>query len=317
MAIYIVPFFLQLDIIISWHWPSRYIQYQNDVRFTCLGLSDVTQSDLINTKLEYESLNIGAVELLSWTSIGICKAKNTRFFLFVSPSALHWFVVWRHIVLSSIPKRSGAWLVTARKRSLGQGNIFTPVCHSVHKGGGVSQHALQVVSQHALQQGGAWSRGSAPGGCLVWGSAPKGGGAWSGGVCSQGECLVWGGLLHEGGTWSGGGWWCLVETPRTATAAGGTHPTGMHSCNTYISKSESLKKIAYFPSFVHLMAFSKSILAQITKIFRENVIGFQLIKFKYGSRNHTFSCALIVVLPPKQIRSMFKQSMKSSEIQIF
>ena len=25
-------------------------------------------------------------------------------------------------------------LVTARKRSLGQGNIFTPVCHSVHEG---------------------------------------------------------------------------------------------------------------------------------------------------------------------------------------
>ena len=27
-------------------------------------------------------------------------------------------------------------LITARKRSLGQGNIFTPVCHSVHGGGG-------------------------------------------------------------------------------------------------------------------------------------------------------------------------------------
>ena len=25
--------------------------------------------------------------------------------------------------------------ITARKRSLGQGNIFTPVCHSVHRGG--------------------------------------------------------------------------------------------------------------------------------------------------------------------------------------
>ena len=34
--------------------------------------------------------------------------------------------------------------VTARKRSLGQGNIFTPVCHSVHGG---------------LLRGGAWSRG--------------------------------------------------------------------------------------------------------------------------------------------------------------
>ena len=28
-------------------------------------------------------------------------------------------------------------IITARKRSLGQGNIFTPVCHSVHRGRGV------------------------------------------------------------------------------------------------------------------------------------------------------------------------------------
>ena len=65
----------------------------------------------------------------------------------------------------------------------------------------VSQDALQVVSQHALQQ-----RGS----------------AWSGGgVCSQGG-LLQGGPHQEGG--------CLVETPPMATAAGGMHPTGIHSC---------------------------------------------------------------------------------------
>ena len=29
-------------------------------------------------------------------------------------------------------------IFTARKRSLGQGNICTPVCHSVHRGGSVS-----------------------------------------------------------------------------------------------------------------------------------------------------------------------------------
>ena len=39
----------------------------------------------------------------------------------------------------------------------------------------------------------------------------------------------------EGGAWSRGGFLlpgggCLVETSGTATAAGGTHPTGMHSC---------------------------------------------------------------------------------------
>ena len=99
-------------------------------------------------------------------------------------------------------KRKLSLMFTARKRSLGQGNIFTPVCHSVHGRGVVSQHALQVVSQHALQWGGAWSRG----------------GAWSGGSAPRG-------MSAPGG--------CLVETPRTASAAGGTHPTGMHSCCSY------------------------------------------------------------------------------------
>ena len=36
--------------------------------------------------------------------------------------------------LETLPCR-GCFIVTARKRSLGQGNIFTPVCHSVHRGG--------------------------------------------------------------------------------------------------------------------------------------------------------------------------------------
>ena len=109
-------------------------------------------------------------------------------------------------------------MFTARKGSLGQGNIFTSVCQEFCSGGEVlsqhalqvasqhalqqvsrevlSQHALQVVSQHALQQ--------VSGGSLLWrvsapgGSAPKGG--------------------------------CLVEAPRTAAAVGSTHPTGMYSC---------------------------------------------------------------------------------------
>ena len=36
-------------------------------------------------------------------------------------------------VMSTKPNR----IITACKRSLGQGNSFTPVCHSVHGGGGV------------------------------------------------------------------------------------------------------------------------------------------------------------------------------------
>ena len=68
---------------------------------------------------------------------------------------------------------------------LGQGYNFTGVCDFIH-GGGVPG------------PGGAWSGGSVPGACLVWG------------VCSK-----------------GGAWW---RPPGRATATGGTHPTGMHSC---------------------------------------------------------------------------------------
>ena len=37
--------------------------------------------------------------------------------------------------------------ITVRRQSLGQGNVFTPVCHSVHEGRGglASQYASQVT----------------------------------------------------------------------------------------------------------------------------------------------------------------------------
>ena len=49
-----------------------------------------------------------------------------------------------------------------------------------------------------------------------------------GGCCSRGGvCLPWGSTL--GGAWSGGGaWWRPLGM---STAAGGMHPTGMHSCD--------------------------------------------------------------------------------------
>ena len=85
---------------------------------------------------------------------------------------------------------------------LGQGYIFTGVCHSVNRG---------VSAPRGSALGGV----SAPGGSATRGvSAP--GGVWS------------------RGKWSAPGG-CLMETPpRTATAAGGTHPTGMHSCLDYM-----------------------------------------------------------------------------------
>ena len=53
------------------------------------------------------------------------------------------------------------------------------------------------------------------GGCLLWeGGSTPGGVCSGGGVCSRGVCSI----EVPGGD------------PPTATAAGGVHPTGMHSC---------------------------------------------------------------------------------------
>ena len=62
------------------------------------------------------------------------------------------------------------------------------------------------------------------------------------GVCSQGGLVPGGSALEGSASW-GGAWsrgrgggsapgGCLVDPPppRTATAADGTHPTGIHSC---------------------------------------------------------------------------------------
>ena len=89
-------------------------------------------------------------------------------------------------------------IFTARKRSLGQGNIFTPVCHSVHRGGAcvVAPGGACVVLF---------------GGCVVLFKGVRGfiwggawfylGGAWfySGGVHGfiRGACVV----LFRGRAW--------------------------------------------------------------------------------------------------------------------
>ena len=129
--------------------------------------------------------------------------------------------------------RTISCVITARKRSLEQGNIFTSVCQEFCSQGG-----------SLLSGGGPGPWGSAPRrGCLVQGGAwsgegvPAPGGAYSRGclvqgVCSRGVhgprgCLVWG-MPALGGPHLLPGRGCLV--PPTATAADGTHPTGMHSC---------------------------------------------------------------------------------------
>ena len=108
---------------------------------------------------------------------------------------------------------------------LREGSVFTGVRNSVHKG--------------------VWSRGDACSqrGGLVGGGLVQGG-VWSqgvpdpgGGLSGPGECLVPGGVWSRGLSGPRGG--CLVETPWTATATSGTHPTGMHSCDLFRNHLEA------------------------------------------------------------------------------
>ena len=81
-------------------------------------------------------------------------------------------------------------LFTARKRSLGQGNIFTPVCHSVHRGRGLAWFLGGDV--HGCSRGGMC--GCCRGACVV---APGGMHGCSGGVCGcSGACVVALGGMH-------------------------------------------------------------------------------------------------------------------------
>ena len=80
-------------------------------------------------------------------------------------------------------------IFTARKRSLGQGNIFSPVYHSVHRGrGGVRGRGVYVITGgHVCMVAGrhAWLQGAVRG-C--------GGHSWLGGVRGcRGACMVAGG----------------------------------------------------------------------------------------------------------------------------
>ena len=101
-------------------------------------------------------------------------------------------------------------VITARKRSLRRLCFYR--CLSVHTGEGC------FLGGGLLPPGGCFLQG-------VWGGASSRGSASSWGCFLQGGSLPRGVLPPRG--------WCLVETgpPGTATAAGGTHPTGMHSCS--------------------------------------------------------------------------------------
>ena len=127
------------------------------------------------------------------------------------------------------------------KRRFGQGNVFTPVCHSVHGGGGYPSmpcRSVRGVSQHALQ------------------FSPRGVSNFGGGVPACLAVQSQGGLQFFGGGWGveegkGGPpnfFWegefffdfcflwgyppppCRDQTPEYSQRSAGTHPIGMHSC---------------------------------------------------------------------------------------
>ena len=85
-------------------------------------------------------------------------------------------------------------LITARKQSLGQGNIFTPVCHSVHgvvylPGGCTCWQGC--TCQWGVPAGGYLPGGVPAGGCTCrWGVPARGCTCW--GVYLPGECTCQG-----------------------------------------------------------------------------------------------------------------------------
>ena len=112
---------------------------------------------------------------------------------------------------------------------LGQGYMFTGICHSVNGGCYPSMPCSRSPGGYLVPGGCLVPRRSAPG---VWPSVMP---FWYGGLLIEGGLLVWSsGEGPEGDNRRPPhqkaitvAWW---RPSRTATAVGGTHPTGMHSC---------------------------------------------------------------------------------------
>ena len=111
----------------------------------------------------------------------------------------------------------GSLIILPPATKLRQGNVFTPACHSVHRGGHVwlgvhTWWGVCVAGRGVCMAGGMHGRGA----CMA-------GGVHGSRVCMVGVCISAG--MCGGQAWQGA--WVAGETP---TATGSTHPTGMHSC---------------------------------------------------------------------------------------
>ena len=107
-------------------------------------------------------------------------------------------------------------IITTRKQSLEQGNIFTPFCHSFHEGGSASVHAGIPPPRPDTHP---------PGSRPPWNQAPPppGPGAPLGPGTLQGPKV--GTPPRTRGRHPPG----AVHAGRYGQLAGGTHPTGMQS----------------------------------------------------------------------------------------
>ena len=133
--------------------------------------------------------------------------------------------------------------------------MFSQVCvkNSVHGVGGVSQHALRQTPSRGRHL--SPSEDTPHGHCsgrytsywnalLLLPAMKLGQGNIFTDICDSVNkgvpppegCLLPGGACSGGCLLPGG---CLGGPPGTATAAGGTHPTGMHSCFKFFSVNEN------------------------------------------------------------------------------
>ena len=112
--------------------------------------------------------------------------------------------------------------ITARKRSLGQGNIFTPVCHSVHMGGG--EYLGRDTPWDQVSPGNRYTP-PGPGTPPRPGTPPPRGTRYTPQDQVHPPDQVHPRAVHAG---------------RYGQQAGGTHPTGMHSCCTIFLTNDLL-----------------------------------------------------------------------------